>query len=236
MLTSLSQRNRRAELMDQPGLPQDDHKQALAGLARLNWFSGSSRILWPPLHKLAQLEAGRTLKVLDLACGGGDVTVALANRARRQGCDIDFVGCDASEVALSVGRKNAKEFGKSVTFFQADVLKTELPAGFDIVICSLFMHHLTDADAEELLRRMGRAAGKLVLVNDLVRGRRGYLLALLASHLLTRSSIVRADGPSSVGGAFVPAEALALAMRAGLVGAMISRHWPLRWLLQWWKP
>jgi SAM-dependent methyltransferase len=221
--------------MDQPGLPTDDHKEALAGLARLNWLSGSSRILWPPLQKLARFQAGQTVRVLDLACGGGDVTIALLNRARRDRCQLEFVGCDASEVALSVARKNAKKAGHNVEFFQADLLKTELPAGFDAAICSLFLHHLADTDAEELLRRMGRAAGKLVLVNDLVRSRRGYLLAWLASRLLTRSPIVMGDGPLSVEGAFTPTEALVLATRAGLAGATISTHWPLRLLLKWWK-
>src|SRR5262245_29653335 len=108
MLTSLSRRNRQTEWMDQPGLPQDEHKEDLAGLARLNWISGSSRILWPPLQKLARLQAGRTVRVLDLGCGGGDVTIALGHRARRERCNIEFVSCDASEVALSVARENAK--------------------------------------------------------------------------------------------------------------------------------
>jgi 2-polyprenyl-3-methyl-5-hydroxy-6-metoxy-1,4-benzoquinol methylase len=236
MPTSLSRRNRQPELMDQPGLLANDHKEALAGLARLNWLSGSNRILWPPLRKLARLQAGQTVRVLDLACGSGDVTIALANRARREKCQVEFVGCDVSEVALSVARANAQESGQSVEFFQANVLESELPAEYDAVICSLFLHHLADGDAEALLRRVSRAARRLVLVNDLVRSRGSYLLAVLASRLLTRSPIVRVDGPLSVEGAFTPAEALAMATRAELAGAAVSRHWPARFLLQWWKP
>jgi SAM-dependent methyltransferase len=235
MLTSLLRRNRQHELMDQAGLGTDAHREALAGLACLNWLSGSSRLLWPPLKRLARSRAGPTIRVLDLACGGGDVTIALANRARREKCPIQFVGWDVSEVALSVARTNAEASAQHVEFFQADALQSDLPAGFDAIICSLFLHHLADAEAEEMLGQMGRAAGRLVLVNDLVRSRRGYLLAMLACRLLTRSPIVRLDGPMSVEGAFTPAEALGMATRAGLRGATISRHWPLRWLLQWSK-
>jgi SAM-dependent methyltransferase len=222
--------------MDQPGLGSDEHQQALAGLARLNWLSGSDRILWRPLRKLAQSRAGQSVRVLDLACGSGDVTIALANRFSRERCRMEFAGCDVSEVALSAARLRAKESGERIEFFQADLLRADLPEGFDAVICSLFLHHLDDGDAEHLLRRMGRAAERLVLVNDLVRSRQGYLLAWLASRLLTRSPIVRVDGPLSVEGAFTPAEVAAMATRAGLTAATISTHWPPRFLLQWWKP
>jgi 2-polyprenyl-3-methyl-5-hydroxy-6-metoxy-1,4-benzoquinol methylase len=221
--------------MDQPGLSPAEHERALTGLAQLNRLSGSSRILWPPLVALARARQGDVLRVLDVACGGGDVMLALARRARREGCRIEFTGCDISEVAVSVARKAARAAGEPIELCQADVLSTELPTGFDAIICSLFLHHLDNSQAETLLRRMGLAAGRLVLVNDLVRSRRGYWLAFLASRLLTRSAIVQGDGPLSVQRAFTVAEALVLATRAGLAGATVSSRWPMRLLLAWWK-
>jgi 2-polyprenyl-3-methyl-5-hydroxy-6-metoxy-1,4-benzoquinol methylase len=235
-LRSLTRRNRQPEWMDEPGLPVDEHKAALAGLARLNWFSRSSAILWPPLLQLVQSHNGSTVRVLDVACGGGDVTVALANRARRDGFHVTFAGCDMSEVALDVASTSARALGLDIEFFQADVLKEDLPTGFDAVTCSLFLHHLTGDDAANLLRRMSQAAHRLLLVHDLIRCRRGYLLAWAASRLLTRSAVVWNDGPSSVEGAFTPSEVLELARRAGLGGAMLSTHWPMRLLLQWRRP
>jgi len=233
---SLSRRNRQPEIMDQPGLATDAHRQALTALARINWLSRSSMILWPALRELAQRESGRTLRVLDVACGGGDVTITLAKRARREKRRLEFVGCDVSEVALSIARHRAERCRCQVEFFRANVIEDDLPAGFDALICSLFLHHLADHDAEWLLRRMGAAVARLVLVNDLVRSRRGYLLAVAASRLLTRSRVVQVDGPLSVAGAFTPAEVLKMAGRAGLAGATVCRHWPSRFLLQWWKP
>jgi SAM-dependent methyltransferase len=230
----LSTRNRQPELMDRPGLAMDEHRRALAGLARINWLSGSSRILWPALEKLARSNAG-VVRVLDLACGSGDVTLALARRAARWGQRMEFVGYDASEVAVGVARANARKSGLAVEFFHADVLRSELPAGFDAIACSLFLHHLDGGNAEGLLRRMADRARRLVLVNDLVRSRAGYFLASVACRLLTSSRIVRVDGPLSVEGAFTPGEALALATRAGLVGTTVHRRWPQRFLLEWWK-
>jgi hypothetical protein len=100
-------------------------------------------------------------------------------------------------------------------------------------MCSLFLHHLDEPQAVELLRRMSESARHLVLVNDLIRGRLGYALAWLGTRLLTRSRVVHVDGPLSVEGAFTRAEALELAERAGLHGATIVRRWPCRFLLTW---
>jgi hypothetical protein len=113
------------------------------------------------------------------------------------------------------------------------VIRDPLPADFDVVTCSLFLHHLSSDDALSLLVRMHDAADKLVLVNDLARSRFNYLSVWTACHLLTRSRIVRFDGPASVRSAFTPAEALGLAERAGLSGATIVRRFPCRFLLSW---
>lgn len=220
--------------MDRPDVDAAEHRHALAALARINWLSDSSGIFWPALQRLAR-EVGRPLRVLDLACGGGDVTIALARRARRAGVACEFAGCDLSPVALEVARSRAKEAGMSVDFFQLNVLESPLPSDFDAIICSLFLHHLDESQAEPLLRRMAEATRRMVLVNDLARSRIGYFLAEVVGRLVTRSPIVHVDGPLSVAGAFTPAEALALAAKAGLSGATVSRHWPWRFLLKWKK-
>jgi 2-polyprenyl-3-methyl-5-hydroxy-6-metoxy-1,4-benzoquinol methylase len=115
-------------------------------------------------------------------------------------------------------------------------LKTPLPDGYDVITCSLFLHHLEEFDAESMLRSMASAATQMIVASDLRRTRLGYAMALVASRLLTRSPIVRVDGPLSVAAAFTIEEAQALAARAGLAGTTISRRWPQRYLLVWRKP
>jgi 2-polyprenyl-3-methyl-5-hydroxy-6-metoxy-1,4-benzoquinol methylase len=122
------------------------------------------------------------------------------------------------------------------TFFQSDVLVDPLPEDYDVMVCNLFLHHLDDADAVELLRRLGLRCRHLLLVNDLIRSPLGYGLAWVGCRLLSRSPIVHFDGPVSVQGAFRMDEALDLAARAGLDGATIRRSWPERFLLSWHRP
>ncbi|MFM9962907.1 MAG: methyltransferase domain-containing protein [Planctomycetaceae bacterium] len=236
-LTRLTDRHREAELMDEPSLDVSQHARALAGLRRVNWWSRSAAIVWPDLQRLAaEYSSERPLRLLDVACGGGDVTATIARWARRAGLPIRVSGCDISPTALEIARRQADSMGESIAFFPHDVLRHPLPAEFDVVICSLFLHHLEEPDAVRVLRSMADAASRAVLVNDLVRSRRGYLLAMLGTRLLSRSRIVHVDGPLSVAGAFTPREALRLGESAGLLRATMSRHWPQRFLLSWRRP
>jgi SAM-dependent methyltransferase len=231
----LHTRCRRPEVMDQPDLEPARHDRALAGLARLNFFSGSTRILWPALARLGRT-AGQ-LRILDIACGAGDLPVRLWRRARKAGLDWQVEGCDLSPTAVEHAQRRARGAGADVHFFVHDALANPLPGRPDAVTCSLFLHHLDDEQAAHLLRRLagldGGAAPRLVLVNDLARGLSGLALAHLAARLLTRSNVVHVDAPRSVEAAFTPDEVRRLAERAGLHGATVVRRWPCRWLLTW---
>ena len=234
-LARLNHRHLEPEVMDRPDLDPGQHVRALRGLARINRFSASDRILWAPLRRLA-LDAGRPLRVLDVATGGGDVPIRLWQRATRAGLPIELHGADLSLTAVDHARANARRAGAAVEFFRLDVLHEAPPTGFDAITTSLFLHHLTDDEAVALLRALGAAAGRAVLVNDLVRSRFGYLLARVGTHLLSRSPVVHIDGPRSVAAAFTVAEARALADRAGLIGATFTRHWPARFRMEWRRP
>jgi len=109
----------------------------------------------------------------------------------------------------------------------------DIPSDFDAIVCSLFLHHLDESAALQLLQKMGQAARPLVLVNDLERRTLGLLAARVVTRLLSASPVVHVDGPRSVEGAFTLDEARQLADRAGWAGAIATRHWPFRYLLYW---
>jgi 2-polyprenyl-3-methyl-5-hydroxy-6-metoxy-1,4-benzoquinol methylase len=236
--TTLRARNRQPELMDQPGLDEGLHGHALRSLSRINWWSRTSGMIWRPIRRLA-LEIGpsRPLRVLDVACGGGDVARGLARRARRAGIPVHVDGCDINPVAIAHARRAPlPDPGASVGFFQHDALRAPLPGGYDVVVCSLFLHHLDNHDAGVMLKSMAAAATRMVIVSDLQRTRLGYAMACVACRVLTRSPIVRVDGPLSVAAAFTLQEARDLAEEAGLQGVTLQRYFPERYLLVWRKP
>ncbi|MEM6331041.1 MAG: methyltransferase domain-containing protein, partial [Planctomycetota bacterium] len=231
-----SARHLQPELMDQPGIDARDHRQALRGLARVNWISGSAGLLWRPIRRIARAAGGVPLRVLDIASGGGDVAIRLFRLAAARGVQLDITGCDISQTAVDHATKAAEHAGAAVRFERRDALQDPPAEAYDVVTCSLFLHHLTEADAAALLRTMAASAERAVLVNDLARSRLGYALAQIGCRLLSRSPVVHYDGPRSVEGAFTLDEVRRLCDQAGLAGATVGRRWPCRFLMQWDKP
>jgi SAM-dependent methyltransferase len=226
----LRERCLQPEIMDEPDMVGKRHAHALAGLERINAWSGSARLLWPSLARLAR-SATSTLRVLDVATGAGDLPIRLWRRACRSRLPIQLHGMDRSASAIEYARRRAAELMADVHFFIGDGLVDPLPDGYDVLMCSLFLHHLTPDEAVGLLQRMAGEAPRLVLVNDLERSFPGFLLAWVGTRVLSRSPVVHVDGLRSVRAAFTAAEVRELADRAGLRDVSIVRRWPCRYLL-----
>jgi 2-polyprenyl-3-methyl-5-hydroxy-6-metoxy-1,4-benzoquinol methylase len=226
-------RLREPELMDSPDLDRTWHHEALDGLRRINSWSLTARQFAAPLAGWAA--PGDRLRVLDLACGGGDVVLALETRARRSGLRLLIDGCDISERAIEYARKRARRSGSRARFFPCDVLKGPLPKEYDVLISSLFLHHLVEGDALALIRRMAGACRLGLLVSDLERRPAGYWLAVVAPRFLSRSVVVHTDSVRSVRASFTLDELDGLLRQAGLNDYKVARRWPCRMLLSWRK-
>lgn len=230
----LRHRNRQPELMDDPAVDPQAHELALRGLARINAISGAARSLWRTIRRIAHERSLAPIRVLDIACGRGDLAWALKRHADRRRLPIHIEGIDLSPTAVDFANERYRDQG--LKFHVADALEDELPSGFDVITCNLFLHHLDAEQAVHYLRRTAAAARHAVIVDDLCRSWCGYALAWAGCRLLSRSPIVHYDGPLSVEGAFTIAEAAALASRAGLQDAQLRRHWPERYQLVWRRP
>lgn len=223
--------------MDSPDLDIRLHHQALAGLRRVNLWSRTGGRLGRTLAELAVQRGLRRLRVLDLASGGGDVSLTLVRSIQRQGVSVELSGWDCSETAVNYATAQAKRHGlPEVQFSVHDVLQEPIEQEYDAVVCTLFLHHLDNLDAIRLLKKMRAAAQQAVLVDDLLRTRTGYWLAQAGTQLLTRSPVVHTDGPLSVRAAFSLDEIHLLSAQADLAGATIRTHWPSRFLLCWQRP
>ncbi|MFN5743285.1 MAG: methyltransferase domain-containing protein [Planctomyces sp.] len=232
---SLLQRRRQPELMDSPDLEQSLHDEALAGLRRINRWSRTGAAVWSGISDLTVQSSRQELTILDIACGSGDQVLWLSRRLQQHGVRHRIHGVDISATAVAAATQQAAQSGTSaVTFHQCDVLHDPFPLPqYDVVMNSLFLHHLDEPQVVRILQRMAAAARRRIVIDDLRRTRLGYFLAWTGCRLLSRSPIVHFDGPVSVEGAFTDAEMLLLATQAGLHSVRLQRHWPQRFLLTW---
>lgn len=229
MTWSLPQ-SRTPELMDDPAIEEQEHLHALAALSRINFVSRTAARLADGVRDLlADAPAGSAGHgVVDVACGGGDVTTDLARLLP----DVTVHGIDISPRAVERARQAANRRGSDASFTVRDVVAEGCPA-CDVAVSSLFLHHLDDADACRLLRAMAGAARVGIVVSDLVRSRIGLGLAVVGTAILSTSRVARVDGPLSVRAARTPAECRTLCDEAGLAGALIRCVWPERVVIRW---
>jgi SAM-dependent methyltransferase len=160
------------------------------------------------------------------------VPLGIARRARRAGVELELTLCDVSPRALDWARQRAVAADLKVDTLVRDATVEPLPGGFDVALCSLFLHHLDEPAATAVLGKLA-AAARLVLVHDLRRSSIGFAVAWLGARVLTRCAVVHVDGPRSARAAYTLREARGLATRAGLAAARVRPTWPWRWLLEW---
>jgi 2-polyprenyl-3-methyl-5-hydroxy-6-metoxy-1,4-benzoquinol methylase len=231
---ALNNRDRQPEVMDQPGLDPTEHAKALKGLRRINTISRCSAGLFRAIEALSITQPANPLRVLELACGGGDTAIDLALMAKQRGLALEIHACDLNPEAVEISRSNAMRREVAITVFTADALAKPTDHNtFDVVYCTLFAHHLDEVDVVRLLEAMALRSRKLVLVDDLIRSRLGFALAWIGTRLLSRSWVVHTDGPLSVRGALQPDEMMSIAKQAGMKNAQIKRSWPERYLMSW---
>lgn len=223
--------------MDDPAVDAGQHRDALDALRRLNRLAGVASAFGRRIEAIVGTSDVRPadrarLRVLDVATGGGDLPCALSHYARARGLDWQVDGIDIAPTAIAVARERAEQIaaGSRPRFERVDALCGELPSGYDVLICSLFVHHLSDEDAVRLIERMHAACARAIVIQDLVRSPAAERLTWWITRMFSRNPLIRADGPSSVRAAFTLEEARGLFARAGLASARVNGVWPLRWM------
>lgn len=169
-------------------------------------------------------EAGRELKILDVAAGSADVTAAMASRAGNRGFKVLAVAADLNLAVLGQGRAWNREFHE-ISYALANGLKLPFPDNsFDIVHCSLVLHHLSEEDAVHFLKEMARVSRFAVIAGDLRRNLIPWALIWIISRLFTSNKYTRNDGPLSVLRSFTPGEIKELAQASGLKEFRVRRR------------
>lgn len=195
-------RKRVDEWMDDPALSPERHRHALSGLRRLNRISGVAGAMFRQLKRLAAADPGRMLRVLDVASGSGDLPIAWLKAARAAGMPLSVTALDISETAMKTANESAGFAGVQLGTVRRDCLREGLPGGFDVVTCSLFMHHLDPPDVSRLIQEMWRASQRAIVICDLERSRTNLALVAASARLVTRSDVVHFDASASVRGAY----------------------------------
>jgi ubiquinone/menaquinone biosynthesis C-methylase UbiE len=218
------------ELLDDPHADETAAGLSLRNIARSNrWFGGVSAVRFGLRHLLAGGTLPRTLTLLDIGTGLGDLPQALTPTAERAGHTLRAVGVDWLRVAARL----ATQAGIATAVASVHALPIR-ERSVDIVLLSQFLHHFPAGQASAILAEADRIARHGVIVADLRRDGIAVAGFWLGSRLLGFDPSTCADGVTSVRRGYSAAEFRALFLRAG-VRATVHRRPPYR-LVGVWRP
>ena len=82
----------------------------------------------------------KTLKVLDVGCGGGILCEPLA----RLGAEV--TGIDENQKAILVAKNHAKNMNLKINYIQGSITDIKFPKKFDVITCMEVLEHVESID------------------------------------------------------------------------------------------
>ncbi|WP_375417187.1 methyltransferase domain-containing protein [uncultured Hymenobacter sp.] len=226
----LAHRHPGPELMDDLTLASEDLRRNLDELETINRWLGGYRVVLDALGRLRpRFPVGRPLRIADLGSGGGDTLRHIARWARRNGVAVELIGIDANDFMLRYAAAKSQDFPE-ISYRQLDIFSADFQAErFDIITCSLFCHHFSDADLSGFFRGWARQGGVGIIINDLHRHWLAYYSIKGLTWLFRGSYLVRHDAPLSVARAFRREDWGRLLAAAGVTKYALRWRWAFRW-------
>ncbi|WP_437280249.1 methyltransferase domain-containing protein [Sorangium sp. So ce375] len=221
-----SRRSTLDELMDTEPVGFEEFRACLVDLALVNRLTLAYRPTFAFLERLVArgLPENRPLEVIDVGSGYGDMLRRIDAWARERGIAVSLTGVDLNPWS----RRSAAEAtppGRPITWVTADAFAYEPPGGVDVVLSSLFTHHLPDPLVVRFLAWMDAKARLGWFINDLHRHPLPYHVFRHLSRLAGWHRFVQHDGPVSIARAFSASDWRRLIAEAGLDPRAVEVRW-----------
>ena len=205
---------------------KEEYDDCLHQLGRIGRFLGGDT---------ATLQAFRNLQppetILDVGCGGGQFTIALA----KEFPEAKVLGIDISADAITFANERLRESSqRNISFEHLSHPNLPYPRdSFDAVTATLVCHHLDDDQLIEFLKAAYLIAKGSIVINDLHRHRLSYCLFAPIARIFFPNRLILKDGLLSIRRSFKRQEWVHFLKAAGIPieRCTIRWHLPFRWIV-----
>ena len=197
--------------MDRPQPVTSELERDLANIRSFNRWFGSYRQV---RHYLSRwLKPNGKARILDVATGSGDIPRLIVDFARRHNVSVRIDAIDQQSSTIEIARRLSADY-REIDFFSANLFEWNPSERYDIVHCSLALHHFSDDDAVRVLRKCRELSCSRVLIGDLRRSRWLSVGVYLLTAAIYRNAMTKTDARLSAARAFSFDEMHELAERA----------------------
>lgn len=186
------------EHLDERDFPASEKVKIVAALHRLNQvtqaYARFTRALRPHIERVAARH-GRPARVLELASGSGEFTLALARAARRARLPVEVTGSDYVPEYVERARARARAQGLDVRFEVLDAFDMSAcaPGAWDVVFIGQSAHHFTAGQLAKMIAQSRRIATAAFVAVDGRRSLKLLLFVPMSAALTLEPSLVH-DG------------------------------------------
>ena len=223
---NFAERSNQDELMDTEPVSFEDFRACLVDLARVNRITLAYRPTLAFFDRLLPFarRLGRPLEVIDVGSGYGDMLRAIDAWASRRGIAVSLTGIDLNPWSR-MAAVEATSPSRTIRWVTADAFAFEPPQGIDVVVSSLFTHHLPDPLVARFLGWMEANARLGWFVNDLHRHPLPYHFFRHLAKLARFHRFVQHDGPVSIARAFATSDWRRLLSQAEIPHGAVEIEW-----------
>lgn len=228
-------RTRETELMDDFDLQGKKLVKTLKDLENINAWLGGNQITMNGIKRLIKNHPkNKPIHIVDVGCGNGGMLRKIAFWARKKDFKINLTGIDANPHAIKIAQQLGEDFPE-INFLTLNVFSEKFSQHqYDIILCTLTLHHFKDREVEKLLYLFTQQAGLGVVINDLQRSKTAYRLFRAFCAVFIHNDIARKDGLTSILRGFRKNELLGFSKKLTAENHSICWKWAFRyqWIIQ----
>ena len=221
-----------AEIMDDFTLEGEILRDALDKIAKINQLLGGNKLTLQGVQSLInQVSIKKEITIVDIGCGNGDMLRALADYASKNNLNFKLIGIDANEFTINHAKKLSKHY-QNITYQCEDIFEDKFTAlKYDIVLCTLTLHHFKDAEIIKLVSVFYENANIGIVINDLQRSALAYRLFQVLCFVFRLNKMSKEDGLVSILRGFKKEELEEFSKKTHLKKYSIQWKWAFRY--QW---
>ena len=218
------------EIMDDFAMEGEILRDALDKIAKINQLLGGNKLTLQGVQDLLPATPNEIV-IVDVGCGNGDMLRTLAEFGLKNNLKFKLIGIDANNFTVSHAKQLSEKY-PNISYLCQDIFSKEfVDVKYDIILCTLTLHHFKDDEIVYLLNTFYTTATIGIVINDLQRSAIAYRLFQGLCFVFQLNAMSREDGLVSILRGFKKEELVAFSKKLNFSKYKIHWRWAFRY--QW---
>jgi 2-polyprenyl-3-methyl-5-hydroxy-6-metoxy-1,4-benzoquinol methylase len=232
MLLNTKYRTDEPETMDDFAMEGEMLRDALDKIAKINQLLGGNQLTLRGVQELiGNISKATAITIVDVGCGNGDMLRTLADYGLKNNLNFQLIGIDANSFTVKHAQQLSQNY-PNISYQCEDIFdKSFKELKYDIVLCTLTLHHFKDNEIIHLLNVFNANSNIGIVINDLHRSAIAYRLFQALCFVFRLNNMSREDGLISILRGFKKVELINFSEKLKFSNYKIQWKWAFRY--QW---